>query len=113
MDCAIMFKLVAPEQYGSSGKAMEHAQNKRLTFDNQHQTRLPTILCSNDTVACYNRIAYTALSLTLHRVGMRAGPVQSMIRTIQELKHHIRTALGDSVQYFDCGTLSLPVHGVG
>ena len=106
MDRAIMF-MVAPEQYDSSGKVIEQALNKRLIYDTQRQRRLPTIVCSSDAVACYDRIVDAALSLALHRVGIPAGPVKSMIKANQELKNHIRTAFGDFILYFDCNTILL------
>jgi len=50
--------LVAPEQYGSrNGKrAVEHAVNKRITYDILRQTRLPGAMRSNDAKSCYDRI---------------------------------------------------------
>jgi hypothetical protein len=36
-----------------------------------------------------------------------------MFGTIQELRHHIRTAFGDSEKFFSANSGSIPIQGVG
>jgi Reverse transcriptase (RNA-dependent DNA polymerase) len=95
--------LVAPEQYGSrkSLSAIEHCLNKRLSFDILRQTRTPGALCSNDAKGCYDRIVHSVASLCLQRVGMPPGPILSMFRSLQNLRHYVRTAHGDSSSFFE------------
>jgi hypothetical protein len=90
--------LIAKEQYGSrKGKSsIVHAINKRLTFDIMRQTRFNGALCSNDAKSCYDRILHSVASLAYQRLGIPMPPVQCMLNSIQNMKHHIRTSYGDS-----------------
>lgn len=95
--------MIAPEQYGSrAGKsAIEHAVHKRLWYDILRFNRKPGLLCSNDAKSCYDRIIHRIAALAYRRLGIAAAPVACMLETIQEMKHHIRTAYGDSLFYMD------------
>ena len=61
-----------------------------------HLQRRPGILCSNDAKSCYDCILHAIASLALQRLGMPIQPINCMLVTIQEFKHHIRTAHGTS-----------------
>ncbi len=104
-----------PEQYGSrkSLSAIEHGLNKRLTLDIQRQKRLPGILCSNDMKSCYDRIVHPVATLCMRRLGVPEAPIVSMFSAIQNMEHHVRTAYGDSTQWFGGSEWDTPVHGVG
>ena len=104
---------LAPEQHGSLHSAIEHGVNKRLTFDIWRQSKCPGVLCSNDAKSCYDRILNSELTLALRRVGVAKAPLKCMLYAIQNLKHYVRTAYGDSTQCLDCQTLWEMVHGVG
>ena len=90
--------LIAKEQYGSrKGKsAIEHAIHKRITYDILRQFRQPGALCSNDAKSCYDRIIHSIATLSYRRLGIASPPVDCMFRSIQNMKHHIRTTFGDS-----------------
>jgi hypothetical protein len=51
---------------------------------------------SNNAKECYDQIAHMVVNLALQRLGIPKPTLQSMLETIQEMKHHIRTAFGDS-----------------
>ena len=102
MNHAEQHSCLAPEQYGSRKTltAIEHALNKRLTFDLLRQQRLPAAWCANDAKSCYDRIVHSVASLCMRRCGVQAAPVYSMFQCIQNMKHHIRTVHGTSTRWF-------------
>ena len=79
---------LAQEQYGSrKGKSsIDHAINKRISYDILRQFRSPGALCSNDAKSCYDRIVHTIAILAYRRLGIARPPVECMIRTIQLMK---------------------------
>jgi Reverse transcriptase (RNA-dependent DNA polymerase) len=108
--------LIAPEQYGSRKglSAIEHCVNKQLTFDLIRQERRPAVLCSNDAKGCYDRIVHSVASLCMQRLGMPIQPIVSMFTTLQQMRHHIRTAYGDSESYFRANQVNpIAIQGVG
>ena len=106
--------LIAPEQYGSrKGKsAIEHALNKRLSYDLIRQLRCPGALCSNDAKSCYDRITHAIVSLAFQRLGIPKAPVQCMIKCIQHMQHYIRTSFGDSEEHFTSEHTAVPFQGI-
>ena len=95
-------RVLAPEQYGSRKKksAVSHALNKRLTFDILRQQKKSGAICSCDLKSCYDRIVHSFATLTMMRAGAAESACVSMFSTIQKLKHHVRTAFGDSEDSF-------------
>ena len=81
--------LLAPEQYGSrkGRSAIDHAIHKRLSYDILRQSRTPGALCSNNAKSCFDRIVHTIAILAYWRLGIAKPPVESMIKTIQAMKH--------------------------
>lgn len=113
MEHAEQHDLLAKEQYGSrKGKcAIHHAVNKRLFYDIIRMNRRPAAICSNDAKSCFDRIVHSVAMLAYRRLGVDSPPVESMITSIQNLQHHVRTGFGDS--YFtlsSSGTL-IPFQG--
>ena len=108
--------LIAPEQYGSRKfhEAIDQGINKKLTYNVMTQAKTPGALCSNDAKSCYDRITHIAASLAMRRAGAPVTAVHCMLDTLQQMRHYIRTAYGDSVEYFDSddGT-GIPIHGTG
>ena len=47
------------------------------------------------------------------RAGVPVPMVESMLGTLQELRHYVRTAYGESVEFFDSFDGSKPIGGVG
>jgi Reverse transcriptase (RNA-dependent DNA polymerase) len=108
--------LIAPEQYGTRKNlsAIEHCVNKRLTFDLIRQEKRPAVLCSNDAKGCYDRIVHSVASLCMQQLGMPIQPIVSMFSTLQQMRHHIRTAYGDSESYFRANQVNpIAIQGVG
>ena len=106
--------LIAKEQYGSRKgmKSIDHALNKRLLYDIIRQTRKPGALCSNDAKSCYDRVLHSITMLAFRRLGFPIPPVECMLRSIQEMKHYIRTTFGDSQTYFSSQSNSIPFQGI-
>jgi hypothetical protein len=106
---------LAPEQYGSrkSLSAIEQGLNKRFSFDIMRQQRIPGGLCVNDAKSCYDRIVHCVASIAMRRLGVPEAPIRSMFEAIQRMRHHVRTAFGDSVLTFGGRDTDTPVHGVG
>ena len=115
MSNAELFRVLADENYGSRKRLMAvlHALNKRLTFDVLRQQRLPAIWCANDAKSCYDRIVHSVASLCMRQCGLPAAPGHSMFRTIQGLKHHIRTVHGISDTFFESSDRIAPIQGIG
>ena len=103
---------IAKEQYGSrkGRSSIDHALNKRLFYDIVRQSRRPAALCSNDAKSCYDRIVHTVAILAYRQLGIAHPPMECMIKTIQNMKHHFRTAHGDSIFYLENNTL-IPFQG--
>jgi len=89
---------LADEQYGSrKGKAAGiQCLNKRLFYDYIRLMRKPAALCSNDAKSCYDRIILIIAALCLCRLGAPLKATESMITTLAQLKHHVRSAFGNS-----------------
>ena len=109
--------LLAREQYGSrkNKTAIECALNKRLIFDILRQTKLPAGICSCDLHSCYDRVVHSFAPIAMQRAGAPKTAVESMFKTIQKLKHVVRTSHGDSELSFggEDWRIFKQLHGVG
>ena len=114
IDHAERNNLIAKEQYGSrkNKSAIEHAVHKALTYDIIRQTRLPAALCSNDAKSCYDRVVHSIASLAYQRLGVPKPPVHCMLKSIQRMKHHIRTTFGDSKLAMSSDGSLIPFQGI-
>ena len=90
--------LFANEQYGSrlNRSSIHLATNKKLIYDISRQMKYPIAVCSNDARSCYDRIVHSAGFLALRRLGAPKNAITSMFRSIQHMKHRVRTSFGDS-----------------
>ena len=106
---------IAKEQYGSrkNKSAILQCANKRLTFDLWRQSKSPGAILSNDAKSCYDRILHNIASLCMQRQGVSRNNVICMFSTIQQLRHTVRTAFGDSTTSFGRELWLAPLHGVG
>ena len=95
-------KSLARDNYGGrrGHRAVEVSMNTVLTYNSIFAKRLKAIVMSNDAKGCFDRIAHIAIILCLRRLGASRTGVDSMIQTIQHLKHYIRTAFGDSTDTY-------------
>jgi hypothetical protein len=106
--------MIAKEQYGSrkGHSSIDHAVNKRLTFDLLRLYRSPGALCSNDAKSCYDRIIHTIAALSMRRLGIPIPPIECMLTSIQKMEHHIRTTHGDSEIKYTSKYTQIPFQGV-
>jgi len=106
--------LLPDEQYGSRPNkcAIDHVLHKRLTYDILRQMRQTGALCSNDAKSCYDRVVHSIACMAYRRLGVPSPPVISMLKTIQTMKHHIRTNYGDSTFYMDSDHSLRPFQGI-
>ena len=95
-------KWITAEQYGSRKRhrAIEVVLNARIIDDLLRIFRRPAIICSNDAKSCFNRIIHSVYAISLKRIGCPENAIRSCVDTLQNLEHHIRTAFGDSEQFY-------------
>ena len=114
MNHAEKHNMIAREQYGSrkGHSSIDHAVNKRLSYDLMRMHRQPGALCSNDAKSCYDRILHSIVALSMKRLGIPEPPIECMLKCIQTMDHYIRTTHGDSeISYSSKHTL-IPFQGV-
>ncbi len=106
---------LAEEQYGSRKfkSAIAQCLNKNLLYDLIRFRRTAAALCSNDAKSCYDRITLLAAVLCLCRLGCSQSAAASMITTIHDMQHHIRTTFGDSTQSANRTIWQAPIAGIG
>jgi len=92
------YQLLAPEQYGSrkSKAAGIQCLNKRLFYDYIRAMHIPAALCSNDTKSCYDQIVLIIVALCLCCLRAPLKATESMISTLAQLRHQVRSAFGTS-----------------
>jgi hypothetical protein len=90
------------ECYGSRNnhEAIEVALNRRLVTDILRQKRIPGAVASVDADTCYDRIQHAAGSLCAQSFDVDPQAILAMLLTIQNMKYYLRTAFGDSDQFF-------------
>ena len=93
---------LAREQYGSRKhhQSCTAATNKVLTMDLLRLRRQAGALCSNDAKSCYDRIVHSVAALAMIRQGAPTPAVQSLLLTLQQAKHKIRTGFGVSLKNY-------------
>jgi hypothetical protein len=70
------------------------------------------VLISNDAKGCFDRIAHVVALLALRRLGVPRPAVASMLDTIQQMKHYIRTAFGESEGFYGPSEEGPPPQGL-
>ena len=106
--------VTSAENYGGhkGHRAIEVSLNQRLTADLLRQKRKAAIICSNDAKGCFDRIVHMVAYIALRRFGIQRQPILGMIRAIQEMTHHIRTAFGDSDATYGNDPSKPPLQGM-
>ena len=114
MDHAERHNMIAREQYGSrkGHSSIDHAVNKRLSYDLMRAFRHPGALCSNDAKSCYDRILHSITAISMRRLGMPEPPIECMLKCIQKMAHYIRTTHGDSEKPYTSNHTLIPFQGV-
>ena len=113
MQHARKYGQLPPDQYArKGGKAIDAAIQKILIYDIMRMQRRPGICFANDLMACYDRMAHVPSGLALRFLGAPPTAVQCMSTTIQNMRHYIRTAYGDSDNFYG-GDPTRPLQGGG
>ncbi len=73
--------------------------SKVIFYDIARQLRRPMGLALVDTDNCYNRICHPMASMVFQLFGVPKGPIQTMLKTLQDLRFFLRTGYGDSPGY--------------
>lgn len=108
------FQQLPSEQFARKHhRAQVVALNKHLTCDILRLTWTPRALCSNDAKQCYNRLVHSVATFALWKLGVPQAPIACMMRTLQQLTHHVCTAHGDSLLSRPSNTGEKPIHGIG
>jgi len=79
-------------------QAVEVNQNWTLAKNHIRGRRARAVIISNDAKGCFDRIAHVMAILALRRLGIPRPAMMSMITTIQQMQHYIRTAFRESEQ---------------
>jgi Reverse transcriptase (RNA-dependent DNA polymerase) len=74
------------------------------------QTNLATI--DNDAKSCYDRIVCNVAMLVSQFYGIPSEYCNMQAETLKQTKYHIRTAIGDSDNYYTHSNMT-PIHGTG
>jgi hypothetical protein len=103
---------IPSEAYAKRGhRAIDCALNKVLYLDLIRQHKVPAALCScNDATKCYDHILHAITNICLQRVGVCPKTCFIMLGTLQQMKHHIKTAYGISHNSYGC--VQTPLQGV-
>lgn len=88
---AEIYDFLVLEQYGSGKRkpGIECALNKILIFDILQQTKKSAVICSCDLKSCYDRIVHSFALMAMQQAAEPLSAIESMISTIQQLKHVI------------------------
>jgi hypothetical protein len=115
MDSAVRNGNMAAEQCAKpKSSAQEQCITRRLIFDLVRYTRQALAMASSDLKSCYDRIVHSAASLAMQKNGLSPQGANTMFQTIQQCRHCIRTAYGDSAKsYGGRGKYKLPPMGAG
>jgi len=105
--------LLPDEAYGGvpGRRATTCTLNKILALDLIRVERRTAAICSNDARSCYDRIVHALASICMQRMGVSEEACFVIFGTLQELRHHVRTAFGERARGY--GAARIPLHGVG
>ena len=84
---------------------------KTLFCNLARQARAPAAIVSVDASNCNNRIAHAMASLVFQAFGVPITAVESMLRTIKNMKFFLRTGFEDSTS-FAGGGISIKTQGM-
>ena len=113
MQHARKYGQIPPDQYArKGGKSIDAAIQKILMFDLMRLQKRAGVCFANDLMANYDRMAHLPSSLALRFLGAPPTAVQCMSTTMQNMRHYIRTAYGDSDNYYG-GDPACPLQGGG
>ena len=74
--------------------------NLQLTYELAISTQSVMAIIFNNMAGCYNRLRFNLTNITTQRIGMHKNIAKTHTLTLAGMKHRVRTANGDSEQYF-------------
>lgn len=83
-----------------------------LALDNIRLARRPASITSTDEANCYDRMLHSVISMSAQRLGPPLAIILALLRPLQESKHYIRSAYGDSTKCYG-GKRDIPYQGTG
>ena len=106
--------LIPAEHYGGRNKykATDVVLTKRLTLDTFRLAKEPAAITSTDVANCYDRMVHSFITMSARRLGTSMSVLLALLRPIQESRHFIRTAYGDSKTFYG-GRREIPYQGSG
>ena len=105
--------LVPESQYARKHtQAIEAVLIKRLYFDFLCIYKHPGALIFNNARGCFDRMVLAIGSLAFRRLGVPWRAVRALTNTLGNMRHYIRTAHGDSEDYYE-GSPKKPLQGDG
>jgi len=93
-------------------RAMEVSMNQHLSYNLIWASRARAVIISKDAKGCFDCIAHVVAILALRCLGVPRPALMSMIETIQEMRHHLRTAFGDSESSYGPNSTGPPPQGI-
>ena len=113
LDNARRFKQIPEEQYArKGGKSIDAVLHKVLVYDYMRMSRTPGLCFSSDLMNNYDRMCHSVGSLAMRSLGVPICALKCLTRTLQGMRHHIRTAYGDSDTFYS-GEPTAPLQGGG
>ena len=99
---AFSHSLIPSEHYGGikNKKATDDVLDKRLGVDNIRLECRAASITSTDAANCYDRMLHSYISLSAQKLGAPLAVLLALLRPLQESRHYIRTAYGDSHEYY-------------
>jgi hypothetical protein len=94
--------LLHPCQFGTrKGKmAIEVVLLKRVSYDLIRQSRMDACIFDNDATACYDQMIPSIVMIKCQRTGMPKSATRVVLKVLEQMKYHVRTAYGTSPQAF-------------
>lgn len=93
-------------------KAIDAVICERLALDNIRLSRRLAAVISTDAANCYDRMVHNFVSISARRLGLSLSVILALLRPLQESRHYIRTAYGDSSTFYG-GKRRVPYQGTG
>jgi len=111
---AIKSRAVPQECFGSLPEhtAIQVSLNRCLIGDISRQRRSTLAITSVDCLTCYDSVGHAPASLACQRLGAPPSILCTIFQTIQLMKFYLRTAYGDSQNFYGGGHSALPFQGV-
>jgi len=111
---AIKNRAVPQECFGSllEHTAIQVSLDRCLIGDISRQRKSTLAITSVDCLTCYDSVGHAPASIACQRLGAPPSVLCTIFQTIQLMKFFLRTAYGDSEEFYGGGRSTLPFQGV-